>query len=92
MAKRPPLSLSSLASPKATAIPDPVERPPAEAQPKVGRPRKLPTAFQTITVRVRPEVRKALRQAALDHDKPIQQILLDGIMDQLSRLGVVVKD
>lgn len=91
MAKRSPLSLGSLASPKATAAPTPVEPVQAETQSKVGRPRKLPAAFQTITVRVRPEVRKALRQAALDHDKPIQQILLDGIMDQLSRLNVPVE-
>lgn len=92
MAKRPPLSIGNLASSKTTPVPNIQEPTHASGQTKAGRPRTLPTDFQTITVRVRPEVRKALRQASLDHNKPMQQILMDGIMDQLSRLGVVVED
>lgn len=90
-AARAPLSLASIASPKPGGSPPAVVQPAAErAGP--GRPKSLPDGFQTVTVRVTPAVRRALRQAALNHERPIQQIITDGIMDQLARLGVVVQD
>lgn len=93
MAKRASLSLGSLASQKPSAVPAP--QPTADAETvstKTGRPRTLPDSFKTISVRVSPEVQKALRQAALNHDRSIQSIISDGIADQLARLGVVVDE
>lgn len=52
-----------------------------------GRPRTLPDGVKTLSVRVSDDVRKALRQASLDHDIPMQEILMNGIMDQLAKLA-----
>jgi len=93
MAKRASLSLGSLASQKPSAVPAP-HQPEADGETvstKTGRPRTLPDSFKTISVRVFPEVQKALRQAALNHDRSIQSIISDGIHDQLARLGVAVE-
>lgn len=92
---RSPLSLGALATKKPGAV-TPARSVPAsdltgQEQAKAGRPRTLPSDFQTVTVRVSRPVRKALRQAALNHDKPIQQIITDGIMDQLARLAVPIE-
>ncbi|WP_146220752.1 hypothetical protein [Gluconacetobacter entanii] len=97
MAKRPTVALmpsmaSSLATPKASAAPTVIQKQEATTTSKGGRPRTLPDNVKNISVRVSDEVRRALRQASLNHDMPIQQIIHNGIMDQLSRLGVVVKD
>ncbi|GAN96561.1 hypothetical protein Geu3261_0079_011 [Komagataeibacter europaeus NBRC 3261] len=102
MAKpRPAVSLvpsvaSSLGTPKAGAIPAIAQQKQEEKHVKEpskgGRPRTLPDNVKNISVRVSDDVRRALRQASLNHDMPIQQIILTGIMDQLSRLGVVVEE
>lgn len=101
MAKpRPAVSLvpsvaSSLATPKVGVTSDVVshkqEKELTKESSKGGRPRTLPDNVKNISVRVSDEVRRALRQASLNHDMPIQQIILAGIMDQLSRLGVPIK-
>lgn len=95
MAKKAPMSLGALAAKKPGAIAPapsaPVPDLTGQEQAKAGRPRTLPSDFQTVTVRVSRPVRKALRQAALNHDKPIQQIITDGILDQLARLAVPVE-
>jgi len=95
MAKKAPMSLGALAARKPGTIAPPASaQAPAltgQEQTKAGRPRTLPSDFQTVTVRVSRPVRKALRQAALNHDKPIQQIITDGILDQLARLAVPVE-
>ncbi|MFT8720304.1 hypothetical protein [Acetobacter sp.] len=54
---------------------------------KTGRPRTLPDGVKTLSVRVSRDVQKALRQAALDHDIPMQEIIMNGIMDQLAKLA-----
>lgn len=97
MAKRPAVALvpsmaSSLATPKANAAPTVIQKREDASTPKGGRPRTLPDNVKNISVRVSDEVRRALRQASLNHDMSIQQIIHNGIMDQLSRLGVVVKE
>ncbi len=97
MAKRPAVALvpsmaSSLATPKASAAPAVIQNQEDATPSKGGRPRTLPDNVKNISVRVSEEVRRALRQASLNHNMPIQQIIHNGIMDQLSRLGVVVKD
>lgn len=90
MAKKAPMTLATM---KASATPEPAA--PAEvatSEPsRMGRPRTLPDTVKTISIRVTPEVQKALRQAALNHDRTIQSIISDGIADQLARLGVVVE-
>ena len=54
---------------------------------KTGRPRTLPDGVKTLSVRVSRDVQKARRQAALDHDIPMQEIIMNGIMDQLAKLA-----
>jgi len=97
MAKRPAVTLvpsmaSSLATQKTNATPVVIQKKEDATPSKGGRPRTLPDNVKNISVRVSDEVRRALRQASLNHDMSIQQIIHNGIMDQLSRLGVVVKD
>ena len=93
MAKRASRSLGSFASQKPTAVPAPQPEAGVETvSTKTGRPRRLPDGLKTLSVRVSPEVQKALRQAALNHDRSIQSIIADGIADQLARLGVAIEE
>lgn len=89
MAKKAPMSLGTMTASIApeTAAPIMSDNP---APTRMGRPRTLPDTVKTISIRVAPEVQRALRQAALNHDRTIQSIILDGIADQLARLGVPV--
>ena len=83
MVKKAPMTPATMNASSVPADPAPV---------RIGRPRTLPDTIKTISIRVTPEVQKALRQAALNHDRTIQSIISDGIADQLTRLGVVVRD
>jgi hypothetical protein len=91
MSKRPDLSaaLGGQVAPKVQRAAEPIPAPPpARAPGTIGRPRKLPEGYKSLSLRVNAEARKALRQMALDRDCSIHDLLVDALNQYFEAQGL----